>query len=249
LWLVVKAVSNETGLIGKAIVDGENLGIYSCNIESRYALVDGDEASSILIGRWPAVSGGARVSSYDLTIVLSAAPYLRLPGVMGTRAAVTQHQGVRTMRLNRNTDGNKRGAANRRNPRRRYRRAAAPRDAVPIEKMSMLQRLRYASDYFFWLAERERKKGDRGDVTVIVALMQAGAMIAAKAAPYIHPKVAAMQFEGSQSQPQRTKVDLSKLTDDELDALERLMTKAAVPDEGQQPVPSDEYLPSDKSSA
>jgi hypothetical protein len=163
------------------------------------------------------------------------------------------------MRHNRNTDGNKRGAANPRIPRRRYRMAAAPRDAggtsMPIEKMSMLQRLRYASDYFFGLAERERKKGDRGDVTVIVALIQAGATIAAKAAPYIHPKVAAMQFEVSQSQPQppeqpqRPKVDLRKLTDDELDDLERLMKKAAVTDEGQQPIPSDEYLSSDKSSA
>ena len=58
LWLVVKALSSETGLIGKAIVDGESRRIYS-------SLVDGDEASSILIGRWPAVSGGARVSSSD----------------------------------------------------------------------------------------------------------------------------------------------------------------------------------------
>jgi hypothetical protein len=42
---------------------------------------------------------------------------------------------------------------------------------------------------------------------------------------------------------------LGKLTDDELDELERLFTKAAVTDEGQQPIPSDEYLPSDEPSA
>jgi hypothetical protein len=154
------------------------------------------------------------------------------------------------MRHNRDTDGNKPGAANRRIPRRRYRMAAAPSaggTSMPIEEMNMLQRLRYASDYFFALAERERKKGDRGDVRVIVALMQAGAMAAAKAAPYTHPKVAAMQFEVSQSQPEQRKLDYHKLTLDELKTLHRLVTKAwvAPPDDGQPPIPSDEYLPSD----
>jgi hypothetical protein len=155
----------------------------------------------------------------------------------------------------RNTDGNKRGAANRRIPRRRYRMAAAPRDAggtsMPIEEMNMLQRLRYASDYFFALAERERKRGDRGDLAVIVALMQAGAMAAAKAAPYNHPKVAAMKFKASQPQPQRTDVDLTKLTNDELVTLQRLVKKATVtpPDDGLPPIPSDEYLASNESSA
>ncbi len=109
------------------------------------------------------------------------------------------------MRHTRNIDGNKRGAANRRSPRRRYRIAAAPGDAggpsVPIEQMDMLQRLRYVTDYFLTLAERERKKGDRGDVAATVALMQAGAMVAAKAAPYQHPKVATTPFKAPPSQP------------------------------------------------
>ena len=39
--------------------------------------------------------------------------------------------------------------------------------SVPIEKMNMMQRIRYISDYFFALAERERKKGDRADVKLI----------------------------------------------------------------------------------
>jgi hypothetical protein len=174
---------------------------------------------------------------------------------METQAVVAQYQGVRTMRHNRNTDGNKPGAANRRIPRRRYRMAAAPGDAggpsMPIETMSMLQRLRYASDYFFTQAERERKKGDRADLAVTVALMQLGAMYAAKAAPYRHPKVAAMQFEPSPSEPAPREVDLTKLTADELEALERLVDKATVapPDVGLPSIPSDEYLPSDKSSA
>jgi hypothetical protein len=151
------------------------------------------------------------------------------------------------MRFNRNADVNKRGAAKQRN----YRMAAAPRDAggtsMPIEKMSMLQRLRYTSDYFFTLAESERKKGNRADVKVIFELMQAGAMLAAKAAPYVHPKLAAIEFEVSQPQP-KSQVDLRKLTDDELDEMECLLKKASVTDEGQQPIPSDEYLSSDKSS-
>jgi hypothetical protein len=156
------------------------------------------------------------------------------------------------MRHNRNTDDNKRGAANRRIPRRRYRMAAAPSDAggtsMPIEKMSPLQRLRYASDCFFTLAERERKRGDRADLRVFVALMQAGAMSAAKAAPYNHPKVAATKFKASQPQPQQHELDYHKLTVDELKALYHLMMKARVapPDDGLPPIPSDEYLPSDK---
>jgi hypothetical protein len=134
------------------------------------------------------------------------------------------------MRPNRNTDGHKPGAANRRSPRRRYRMAAAPSDAggpsVPIENMSPLERLRYASDYFFTLAERERKRGDRADLGVIVALMQAGAMAAAKAAPYQHPKFAATKFKASQPKPKET-VDFSKLTDDELEQMFRLVSKAS----------------------
>jgi hypothetical protein len=146
------------------------------------------------------------------------------------------------MRHNLNTDGNKRGAANRRIPRRRYRMAAAPSGtSMPIEGMNMLQRLRYVSDYFFGLAERERKRGDRADLAVIVALMQAGAMSAAKAAPYMHPKVEAVPFEVRQPQPQQ-KTDFSKLTNDELDELTRLVKKATVFDEGQEPIDSDEYL-------
>jgi hypothetical protein len=129
--------------------------------------------------------------------------------------------------------------------------AAAPSDAggpsMPIEKMSPLERLRHASDCFFTLAERERKRGDRADLRVFVALMQAGAMVAAKAAPYHHPKVAATKFKASQPQPKR-KVDLSTLNDDELHTLWRLTKKVHVapPDDGLPPIPSDEYLAADK---
>ena len=152
------------------------------------------------------------------------------------------------MRVSRKADGNKRGEANGRNLRRSYRIAAAAMDAggpsIPVEKMNMLQRLRFASDCFFSMAERERKKGDRANVTVIVELMQAGAMFAAKAAPYVHPKLAAMPFEVSQPQPQpQARIDFDKLTNDELEEFFRLFKKAAVTtsDEAQDPIPSDEY--------
>jgi hypothetical protein len=158
------------------------------------------------------------------------------------------------MRPTRSTDGTRRGAANRWSPRRRHRMAAAPRDAgatsMAIEQMSPLQRLRYASDYFFTLAERERKKGNRGDVAATVALMQLGAMYAAKAAPYQHPKVAATPFKARQPQPAEHEVDLTKLTLDELYTLERLVNKAekTPPDDGLPSIPSDDYLPSKKDS-
>jgi hypothetical protein len=146
------------------------------------------------------------------------------------------------MRFKRNTDGDKR---------RRYRMPAdAVGASVPIEKMNMLQRIRYVSDYCFALAERERKKGDRANVRLIVELMQTGALWAAKAAPYAQPKLAAIQLEVSQLQPKQ-KVDLNKLTTDELEALQRIMKKAEVtiPDDGQDFVPPDEYQPSDEPPA
>ncbi|MGZ3324319.1 MAG: hypothetical protein ACXU9C_25550, partial [Xanthobacteraceae bacterium] len=76
-------------------------------------------------------------------------------------------------------------------------------------------------------------------------------MLAAKAAPYVHPKLAAIELEVSQPQRLPPKVDIRKLTDDELDTLEHLVRKAAwtPPDEVQDFVPSDEYLPSDEPSA
>ena len=156
------------------------------------------------------------------------------------------------MRFSRKADGNTRGATNGR-IRRSYHIAATAMDAggpsIPIEKMNMLQRLRYASDYFFAQAESERKKGHRANVTRIFELMNAAATYAAKAAPYLHPKLAAMPFEVSQPQPKRPpdEWDLRKLTDDELDILDRLQRKAAVttPDEAQDPIPSDEYRLSD----
>ncbi len=162
------------------------------------------------------------------------------------------------MRFSRKADRNTRGATNGRILRRSYHIAATAMDAggpsIPIEKMNMLQRLRYASDYFFALAERERKKGDRANAAVIVARMQDGAMFAAKAAPYLHPKLAAMPFEVSQPQPQpqqEGKINLDKLTIDEHEAFVRLLKKAKVTasDEAQDPIPSDEYLPSDRPTA
>jgi hypothetical protein len=119
---------------------------------------------------------------------------------------------------------------------------------VPIVEFNMLQRLRCTSDFFFTLAEREREKGDCADVTFILEMMQSGAMWAAKAAPYVHPKVAEMQF--GVGEPQRHSIDLGKLTDDELMAFERLVRKSqmAVRDEVEESVPrtADEYLPSTK---
>jgi hypothetical protein len=160
------------------------------------------------------------------------------------------------MRFSHKADGSKRGAANGRILRRSYHIAAAAMDAggpsIPIEKMNMLQRLRYASDYFLALAESERKKGHHANVMFIFELTNAAATCAAKAAPYLHPKLAAMPFEVSQPQPQpeQPKLDLDKLTIDEHEALIRILKKAEVTtsDEAQDPIPSDEYQPSDEPS-
>jgi hypothetical protein len=159
------------------------------------------------------------------------------------------------MSFSRKSDGSKRGAANGRILRRSYHIAEAAMDAggpsIPIETMNMLQRLQYASNYFFALAESERKKGHRANVMFIFELMNAAATCAAKAAPYLHPKLAAMPFEVSLPRPERPRreVDLEKLTDDELAALEELMRKAAVttPDKAQDP--SDEYPRTTRSRA
>ena len=145
------------------------------------------------------------------------------------QAVARQHQGVRTMRYNRNPDVNKRGAANRRTLRRRYRMPAdAAGTSVPIEKMNMLQRIRYVSNYCFALAESERRKGNRADVMVVFELMQAGAMLAAKAAPYVHPKLARDRARGV-SQPQSATANrlrsYKKLTDEEFAFLESLTMK------------------------
>ena len=95
------------------------------------------------------------------------------------------------MRFKRNTDGQA--------PALPY--ASGVGTSVPIEKMNMMQRIRYVSDYCFALAERERKKGDRADVRLIVQLMQAGALWATKAAPYAHPKLGAIELEVIKPQP------------------------------------------------
>jgi hypothetical protein len=247
-WLVVKALSSQTGLIGKAIVDGENPGIYSCN-RLRAEMPSLMGTSLIDFDRPMAGSFWRRQSILirpDKSCS-SAAPYLAPPGVTGSNHATN---GVRTMRFSRKDAGNTRGATNGRILRRNYHIAATAMDAggpsIPIEKMNMLQRLRYASDCFFALAECERKKGDRANAAVIVGLMQAGAMVAAKAAPYLHPKLAAMPFEVSQPQPEpqpKQTIDTDKLTIDEHKAFVMLLKKATVTisDEAQDPIPSDEY--------
>jgi hypothetical protein len=156
------------------------------------------------------------------------------------------------MKYNRNSDVNKRRVVNRRTLRRRYHMPAdAAGTSVPIEKMNMLQRIRYVSNYFFALAESERRKGNRADVMVVFELMQAGAMLAAKAAPYVHPKLAAIELEVSQPQSRRQTLDLTKLTDKEFAFLETLTVKYknTTPDEGQDFVPPDEYQPSDEPPA
>jgi len=136
--------------------------------------------------------------------------------------------------------------------RRRYRMPAdAVGTSVPIEKMNMVQRIRYVSDYCFALAERERKKGDRADLRFIIELMQVGALWAAKAAPYAHPKLGAIELEVIQPQPKQ-QIDTDKLTLDEHETLVRLLKKAQVttpddgqdlPDDGRDFVPPDEYRP------
>jgi hypothetical protein len=138
------------------------------------------------------------------------------------------------------TGGRKCGTRGRRTRNRRL--PAEPMENVT--SMNALQRVRYASDYLFELAERERKKGDRADVVLVAEMMQRGALLAAKVAPYVRPKLAVMEFD---SEPQHYALDLKKLNVEELQALERMMEKAQtlVPDEST-PRTADEYLPSTK---
>ncbi|MGY3408434.1 hypothetical protein ACVWZV_004547 [Bradyrhizobium sp. GM5.1] len=120
----------------------------------------------------------------------------------------------------------------------------ATRISVPIVELNSLQRLRYASDCCFALAEREREKGDRADLMFVLAMMQVGALCAAKAAPYVHPKLAAMPVDITNTE--RSSIDLGKLTDEELAAFERIVAKAQVPIRDQSVEGSrsaDEYLP------
>lgn len=120
----------------------------------------------------------------------------------------------------------------------------ATRIPVPIVELNSVQRLRYASDWCFTLAERERKKGDHADLMLVLAMMQVGALCAAKAAPYVHPKLAAMPI--AVANRERFSIDIQKLSDEEVTALERILAKARVPiqdqsDDGSRP--ADEYLP------
>jgi hypothetical protein len=188
-------------------------------------------------GRWPAgpVSGDARAFLGDM--YLWAALYSQSRRHQLCHVRMTREG---TMTYGGKTDGRKCGTRSQRTPNRRLR-------AEPVENvtsMNALQRLRYASDYLFTLAERERKKGDRADVTFVANMMRDGALLAAKAAPYVRPKLAAMRFD---SEPQRQVLDLEKLTVEELMALERMMVKAqtSVPDEST-PRTADEYLASTK---
>ena len=48
-----------------------------------------------------------------------------------------------------------------------------PRIPISVAKLNMLQRLRFANEYFFTLAEREREKGDRADFTSSVKCFSA----------------------------------------------------------------------------
>jgi hypothetical protein len=142
------------------------------------------------------------------------------------------------------THGRKRGTRNQRTVRRRQKMADVT--CVSVLKLDLLQRLRYASDFFFSLAEREREKGDRADLTFVVAMMQSGAIWAAKGAPYVRPKLAAMQFD---LRPQQHLLDLAKLSDGELTAFERIVAKSqkSVRDEAEStPRTADEYWPTTK---
>ena len=153
------------------------------------------------------------------------------------------------MTFERKTGGSKRGTPNRRTAHRRQGIAETMKDVtcapVPTVEFSMLQRLRFTSDYCFALAERERKKGDLANLAFVVALMQIGATSAAKAAVYLHAKPAAMQLDVSKPQPHS--IDLQKLSDQELVWYERILMKSLVPvgDQVDESVPrtADEYLP------
>jgi hypothetical protein len=105
-------------------------------------------------------------------------------------------------------------------------------------KLTPLQRLRYIGDLCLWQTDCELKKGHRADRRYMATMLKTAATCAGMAAQYIRPKLAPMQFKPEQ----RHSLNLALLNDDDLAALERILSKAQVLEVVKDPKAPDEYL-------
>src|SRR6516165_629006 len=68
--------------------------------------------------------------------------------------------------------------------------AAAEQGIMPLEVM--LERMRY----YFWVFDRELQKGKEADPAIIDGALKAASESAKDAAPYIHPRLSAVEHSG-----------------------------------------------------
>ncbi|MEW9304541.1 hypothetical protein [Labrys neptuniae] len=97
---------------------------------------------------------------------------------------------------------------------------ALARGLSPLEVMTDLMNHSYKR----WKAEARKRKPDED---VLMAKQKATLEAAEKLAPYIHPKLAAVQHTGKGGGPIPVAVDLTKLSDAELTALEPVVAALA----------------------
>ena len=87
----------------------------------------------------------------------------------------------------------------------------------PLEIMVQIARWHFGR----WAIEKRKSPKER-DEDRLMAKADAAVDAASKAAPYVHPKFAAVQHSGPGGGPIQT-VDLSKMSDDDLSRLEALL--------------------------
>jgi hypothetical protein len=88
--------------------------------------------------------------------------------------------------------GRKRGRLNERTVARQQLAASAAKEGIsPLEVM--LKRMRYYDS----VAERELKKGDEADRRIIDSALKASSEAAKDAAPFVHPRLSAIEHSGS----------------------------------------------------
>lgn len=115
--------------------------------------------------------------------------------------------------------GRKKGVPNRATLKRQEEIAAS--GATPLEVM--INVMRYHHDRF----KAEIAKGDDADHELAGEEAKRAAEEASKAAPYVHPRLASVAHTGQNGGPIQT-VDLTKMSDDDLDRLEAIIGPIAV---------------------
>lgn len=102
----------------------------------------------------------------------------------------------------------------------RVRKAAAPPVTPPRARLKLGKEiLEEAANYFFGLAAQHQPGAEKADVKLFETYLEKAADIAAKVAPYQSPRLSNVAVT---PQP----IDLTKLSDGELDQLERIYAKA-----------------------